>query len=123
MAVKILVVDDEKHIRDSCIKLLRRKEYEAEGAASGGEALEMIARETYDLVLLDLKMAGMDGIEVLRRSMKIAPEIPVLILTGQGTIDTANEAMALGAADFICKPIVIDSLTEIIDQTLERFQT
>ncbi|MDD5038499.1 MAG: response regulator [Dehalococcoidales bacterium] len=117
---KILVVDDEKHIRDSCIKLLQRKRFEAEGAASGSEALEKIKEQAYDLVLLDVRMPGMDGIETLRRAREIAPNILVLVLTGHGTIDTANEAMKLGAAGFIRKPIAIEDLAESIDQTLNR---
>jgi DNA-binding NtrC family response regulator len=117
---KILVVDDEKHIRDSCIKLLQRKRFEAEGAASGEEALEKVEKAVYDLVLLDIRMPGMDGIEVLRRAKKIVPDIVVLVLTGHGTLETASEAMSLGAAGFIRKPISIENLAETIDATLER---
>ena len=120
MPNKILVVDDEKHIRDSCIKLLQRKRFEADGAASGIEALEKIGKQAYDLVLLDIRMPGMDGIEVLRRAKEIVPNIVVLVLTGHGTIDTANEAMGLGAAGFIRKPISIEDLAETIDATLDR---
>ena len=122
MPNKILVVDDEKHIRDSCIKLLQRKRFDAEGAASGVEALEKIGKEVYDLVLLDIRMPGMDGIEVLRRAKKIAPDILVLVLTGHGTIDTASEAMELGAAGFIRKPVSIEDLAESIDKALHRSQ-
>jgi DNA-binding NtrC family response regulator len=117
---KILVVDDEKHIRDSCIKLLQRKRFDAEGAASGSEALEKIGKQVYDLVLLDIRMPGMDGIEALRRAKEIVPNILVLVLTGHGTIDTANEAMKLGAAGFIRKPIAIEDLAESIDEALKR---
>lgn len=117
---KILVVDDEKHIRDSCIKLLERKRFDAEGAASGAEALEKISKEVYDLVLLDIRMPGMDGIEVLRRAKEIVPDILVLVLTGHGTMDTANEAIKLGAVGFIRKPISIEDLAESIDEALER---
>ncbi len=120
MPNKILVVDDEKHIRDSCIRLLQRKRYNAEGAASGVEALEKIGKEVYDLVLLDVRMPGMDGIEVLRRAKEIAPNILVLVLTGHGTIDTAREAMELGAAGFIRKPISIEDLAESIDKALDK---
>ena len=120
MSKKILVVDDEKHIRDSCIKLLQRKRYDAEGAGSGAEALEMIEKNPYDLVLLDVRMPGMDGIEVLRRAKELSPDILVLILTGHGTIDTANEALELGAAGFIRKPIAIENLAESIDEALEK---
>jgi DNA-binding NtrC family response regulator len=120
MSKKILVVDDEKHIRDSCIKLLQRKRYDAEGAGSGAEALEMIGKNPYDLVLLDVRMPGMDGIEVLRRAKELVPDILVLILTGHGTIDTANEALELGAAGFIRKPIAIENLAESIDEALEK---
>jgi DNA-binding NtrC family response regulator len=117
---KILVVDDEKHIRDSCIKLLQRKRFEAQGAADGTEALDKISKELFDLVLLDVRMPGMDGIEVLRRAKEMVPEIVVLILTGHGTIDTANEALQLGAAGFIRKPIAIEDLAQSIDEALDR---
>jgi len=117
---KILVVDDEKHIRDSCIRLLQRKRYDVEGAASGIEALEKIGKEVYDLVLLDVRMPGMDGIEVLRRAKEIAPNILVLVLTGHGTADTASEATELGAAGFIRKPISIEHLAERIDEALGK---
>jgi len=120
MSKKILVVDDEKHIRDSCTKLLIRKRYDAEGAESGAEALEMISNNHYDLVLLDVRMPGMDGIEVLRRAKELKPDILVLILTGHGTIDTANEALELGAAGFIRKPIAIENLADSIDEALEK---
>ena len=120
MSRKILVVDDEKHIRDSCIRLLQRKRYDADGAASGAEALEKIGKDKYDLVLLDVRMPGMDGIEVLRKAKEIVPDILVLILTGHGTLDTANEALELGAAGFIRKPIAIEDLAESIDDALER---
>jgi DNA-binding NtrC family response regulator len=118
MSKKILVVDDEKHIRDSCIKLLQRKRFNAIGAGSGQEALDKIKGESFDLVLLDVRMPGIDGIEVLRRAKEIVPDLLVLILTGHGTIDTANEAMKLGAAGFIRKPIAIESLAESIDEAL-----
>ena len=120
MSKKILVVDDEKHIRDSCINLLQRKRFDAEGAASGIEALEMIGKNEYDLVLLDIRMPGMDGIEALRRAKEIVPDILVLVLTGHGTIDNANEALELGAAGFIRKPIAIEDLAESIDKALEK---
>jgi DNA-binding NtrC family response regulator len=117
---KILVVDDEKHIRDSCIKLLQRKRFDAQGAADGTEALDKIGKEVFDLVLLDIRMPGMDGIEVLRRAKEISPDILVLVLTGHGTIDTANEALQLGAAGFIRKPIAIEDLAQSIDEALDR---
>ena len=120
MAKKILVVDDEKHVRDSCIRLLQRKRFDADGAESGEIALEKLKKESYDLVLLDVRMPGMDGIEVLRQAKQIVPDLLVLVLTGHGTIDTANEAMELGAAGFIRKPIAIENLAESIDEALQR---
>ena len=120
MPSKILVVDDERNIRESCLRLLQRKNYDAEGAESGAEALEKIGEKVYDLVLLDVRMPGMDGIEVLRRAREMVPDILILILTGHGTIDTAIEAMELGAIGFIRKPIAIDHLARSIDEALER---
>ena len=123
MPNKILVVDDEKHIRDSCITLLRRMRFDAEGAASGVEALEKIGKEAYDLVLLDVRMPGMEGIEVLRRARKIAPDLLVVILTGHGTADTAREAEELGAVGFVRKPISIEDLAKSIDEALDIGRT
>jgi len=120
MPEKILIVDDEKHLRESAIRLLRRKGYDAEGAGSGVEALEKIGKDSFDLLIVDIKMPGMSGLEMLRRAKEMNPEIMALIMTAYGTVETAIEALQLGALEFIRKPITIDNLTKVIDDTLAR---
>jgi signal transduction histidine kinase/DNA-binding response OmpR family regulator len=123
VAAKILVVDDEQNLRESSVKLLQRKGFEARGAASGEEALKIIQDEPFDLMLLDVRMPGMDGIEVLRRATGLVPDIQVLMLTGHGTIDTAIEAMEYGAIGFLRKPVTIDDLQLSINDALSRGAT
>ncbi|MFC2038797.1 response regulator [Chloroflexota bacterium] len=120
MPNKILIVDKEKHVRDSSIKSLLRERYDTVEAETGVEALELIEKEDYKLVLFDDNAPGMDGIEVIRRAREISPDILLFMLTGQGTIETAFEAMKLGAVGFIRKPISIEDLTESINVALER---
>ncbi|MDD5038227.1 MAG: response regulator [Dehalococcoidales bacterium] len=123
MSVKILVIDDEENIRESSIKLLQRKGYDARGAQSGAEALALIQQESFDLLILDVRMPGMDGIEVLRRATELIPDIQVLMLTGHGTIDTAIEAMEYGAIGFLRKPVTVDNLQKSIDAAIARGNT
>ncbi len=120
MPEKILIVDDESHIRESAMRLLKRKGYDTEGAMSGAEALEKIGKASYDLLLLDIKMPDMNGLEVLRRAKEMNPEIMALMITGYGTIETAIEALELGAVGFLRKPMTIDNLTKNIDASLSR---
>ncbi len=123
MSEKILVVDDEQNIRESSVKLLRQKGYDASCTGSGEEALAMIQQGTFDLLLLDVRMPGIDGIETLRRATELIPDIQVLMLTGHGTIDTAMEAMKYGAIGFLRKPIIIHDLQISIDDALDRGRT
>lgn len=120
MPEKILIVDDESHVRESTMQLLRRKGYETEGAESGVVALEKIAGESFDLLLLDIKMPGMNGLELLRKAKEINPDIMALIITGYGTVENAIEALELGALGFVRKPMLIDELANVIDDTLAR---
>lgn len=118
MPDKILIVDDEKPLCDSVVRLLQRKNYDAEAAESGAKALQKLAEQTFDLVLLDIKMPGMSGLEVLRRAREINPEIMALFMTGYGTVENAIEALELGALGFVRKPVPIDELVSTIDDTL-----
>lgn len=120
MPEKILIVDDEKQFRESTKRLLLRKGYHAEAAGSGTEALEKIGKESFDLMLVDIIMPEMNGLEMLQRAKEMAPEIMVLIITGYGTDKLEKEAMQLGVDGFVNKPITIDELTKIIDETLAR---
>ena len=116
----ILVVDDEPSMRTTLAILLKRNGYQVSLAASGVEALNLLAQGGYDMVLTDLKMEGMDGIELLRRIKEAAPRVEVLIFTAYGTIASAVEAMQLGAYDYIGKPFEEDELLLKVARALER---
>ncbi|MBW2052488.1 MAG: response regulator, partial [Deltaproteobacteria bacterium] len=106
-AINILVVDDEEKIREGCYRVLTDKGFKVFTAENGQAALDTLAGEEMDVILLDLKMPGMDGEEVLELAHEKYPDIPVIIITGHGTIDTAVECMKKGAYDFITKPFQI----------------
>ncbi len=108
MKPRILVIDDESAIRDSLRMILEYEGYEFIGAASGEDGLAVVSRESVDLVFLDIKMPGMDGLEVLQRIKALAEALPVVIISGHGTVSTAVEATKLGAFDFIEKPLATD---------------
>ena len=106
MKPRILVIDDEAAIRDSLRMILEYEGYEVLGAATGQEGLALVEREAPDLVLLDIKMPGMDGLEVLQRHPGALNEaLPVVMISGHGTVSTAVEATKPGAFDFIEKPL------------------
>jgi two-component system nitrogen regulation response regulator NtrX len=117
---RILVIDDESAIRDSLRMTLEYEGYEFLGAATGQEGLTVVEREAPDLVLLDVKMPGMDGIDVLDRLRAMNETLPVVVISGHGTIQTAVEATKKGAFDFIEKPFaserVLVSLRNALDQ-------
>ena len=117
---RILVIDDEAAIRDSLKMTLEYEGYEFLGAATGHEGLALVERESPDLVLLDVKMPGMDGLEVLDRIRAINDALPVVVVSGHGTISTAVDATKKGAFDFIEKPFASDrvlvSLRNALDQ-------
>ena len=101
----VLVVDDEKSIRDSIKMILEYDKYDVQFAGDGPSALGKIAAAHFDVVLLDIKMAGMDGLVVLKTVKEKIPELPVVMISGHGTIETAVEATKLGAFDFLQKPL------------------
>lgn len=101
----VLVVDDEKSIRDSMKMILEYDKYDVQFASDGPSALAKVAATVFDVVLLDIKMAGMDGLKVLKTIKEKTPELPVVMISGHGTIETAVEATKLGAFDFLQKPL------------------
>src|SRR6476620_7670735 len=117
---RVLVIDDEAAIRDSLRMTLEYEGYEFLGAATGQEGLALAEREAPDLVLLDVKMPGMDGIEVLERLRNMNDQLPIVVISGHGTISTAVDATKKGAFDFIEKPFasekVLVSLRNALDQ-------
>jgi two-component system nitrogen regulation response regulator NtrX len=115
----ILVVDDEKGIRDSLKMVLEFESYDVQFAENGPEALRAYASMPIDLVLLDVKMAGMDGLEVLQKLREKSSELPVIMISGHGTIETAVEATKLGAFDFLPKPLDRDKLLVTVRNALQ----
>ncbi|HHY96061.1 MAG TPA: response regulator [Firmicutes bacterium] len=120
MAQRILVVDDEKNIRVTIQQCLVEAGYEVELAVSGEHALQKLEAGTYDLVLLDIKLPDLDGIEVLRRLKHRWPEHAVVMITAFGTIETAVQAMKLGAVDYLQKPFTPDEIRNVVKTVLAR---
>jgi len=116
----ILVVDDEKSVRDSLKMVLEFESYEVLFAENGQDALRQLAAAPIDLILLDVKMAGMDGLEVLQRVREKRSELPVIMISGHGTIETAVEATKLGAFDFLSKPLDRDKLLVTVRNALQQ---
>ena len=117
---KILVVDDEKTVCDSIKKILSRKGYEVDNTLNADEAVKMIGEANYDLVITDLMMPKISGMELLQLVKEHYPELEVVVVTGYASIDTAVEATKLGAADYLPKPFTPGELTEITRKALER---
>jgi DNA-binding NtrC family response regulator len=111
---KILVIDDEDIVRLSCSRSLVPEGYELKMAKNGPEGLKMLEEEAFDLVLTDLKMPNMDGIEVLGTIKEKWPATDVVIVTGYQTVETAVKAIKLGAFDYIEKPFTPDSLIAVV---------
>jgi len=114
----ILVIDDQESMRDSCQQTLSRSGYYVETAENGGKGLEILKKKAYDLVILDLKMPGLNGLEVLEKIKEDDPEIVVVVITGYATIESAVEAMKKGAYDFIPKPFTPESLRVIVKRAI-----
>ena len=117
---KVLVVDDERVVRDGCHRVLSGKGYEVATAENGKQAMDILAREPVDLILLDLKMPVMSGEEVLGITSTEYKDIPVIIITGHGTVDTAVECMKKGAYDFITKPFQIEEFLLTVTRAAEK---
>ena len=120
MKPRILVVDDEVAIRDSIRMILEYEDYRFTGASSGQEAIASVQKERPDLVLLDIKMPGMDGIEVLRTLHQMDPSLPVVMISGHGTHATAFEASRSGAFDYIEKPPTSERLILTLQNALRQ---
>jgi DNA-binding NtrC family response regulator len=113
--IRVLLVDDEVDFRETLCKILKRRGMEVRVAGSGSEALACLASETHDVVVLDLKMPGMDGLETLNRMASDHSSVPVIMLTGHGTVAAALEAIRHQVFDFLLKPVPIDQLVGAIE--------
>jgi DNA-binding NtrC family response regulator len=119
-AIKTLLVDDEAEFRETLLKRLAKRRLEARGVASGEAALAALQSFAADVILLDVRMPGMDGIETLRSIKKIYPLVEVIMLTGHASMEAAIEGMELGAFDYLMKPMDIDSILFKIQDAYER---
>ncbi len=117
---RILIVDDEERFRNTMSKLLTVEGYEVSIAGTGPEALEMLRQNLHDLVILDVRMPEMNGVQVLSEIKKIDVSLEVIIMTGYASVDTAKEIMKLGAYDYLLKPYAIAELLEKIDAAYDR---
>ena len=118
--VRILVVDDEEDFLETLVNRLNRRGMSAQGALSGCEALKMMEEKEFDVVVLDVRMPGMDGLEVLREVKNRWPFVEVILLTGHGSVESGIEGMRLGAFDYVMKPADLEVLIEKIQQARER---
>lgn len=115
-----LLVDDEAEFLDTLLKRLRKRDVEAYGVRSGEEALAFLEDRPVDVVVLDVKMPGMDGIQALREIKKRDPLLEVIMLTGHASMEVAIEGMELGAFDYLMKPINIDDLLYKIQDAYKK---
>jgi DNA-binding NtrC family response regulator len=117
---KLLVIDDEPVIREGVRRILESGSYHVETFSSGIAALERIKQEAFDLVITDLKMPGMSGMEVLKAIKEIQPDLPVIFITGYSSVDSAVEVMKLGAVDYIAKPFTPEEMLSTVKLALEQ---
>ncbi|MBA4394721.1 MAG: hypothetical protein C0407_14315, partial [Desulfobacca sp.] len=120
--IRVLIVDDERDIRDASERILSRLGFQIATAKRGEEALQVFKEAHPAIVLLDLKMPGMDGMEVLKHLREWDPSIMVIVITGYATVETAIEAMKQGAYDFISKPFEPDQLRIVVNRAAEKIR-
>jgi two-component system nitrogen regulation response regulator NtrX len=117
---KILVIDDERAIRNTLKEVLEYEKHEVDLAEDGPAGIEMFASNSYDIVLCDIKMAKMDGIEVLGKIVEISSSVPIIMISGHGNIDTAVESIKKGAYDFLEKPLDLNRLLITIRNAMDK---
>jgi DNA-binding NtrC family response regulator len=120
---RVLIVDDEERFRITLSKLLKVKGLEVKALGSGREALEELREVSYDVILLDVKMPEMDGVQALAEIKKQNPQLEVIMLTGHASVDVAVEIMRLGGYEYLLKPCPIEDLMDKIDAAFERKKT
>jgi len=118
--IRVLIVDDEAVIRDGLKRILSTERFMVETCASGFRAIELLNEQEFDLIITDLKMPGMNGIEVLKAVATLQPGVPVIMITGYATVETAVEAMKNGAVDYITKPFAPAQFLEKVEHALEQ---
>ncbi|TYB31433.1 MAG: response regulator [Candidatus Mcinerneyibacterium aminivorans] len=121
MEKNILIIDDEKNIRMTLEKALAEDNYSIDMAINGEEALKKIKDKHYSVILLDLKLPGMDGIEVLEKINELDYETNIIIITGYGSIESAVKTMKLGAIDYLRKPFKPEKIRELVNEVYEKY--
>lgn len=116
----VLIVDDEGEFREMISKILAKRELKVVSVESGEKALNVLEHSRIDVVLLDVKMPGIDGIETLQRIRSLKPLVEVVLLTGHASVESGIEGMKLGASDYLMKPIEIDPLLEKLEEAYEK---
>jgi DNA-binding NtrC family response regulator len=119
---RILIIDDEPNICQSCIKILSKQDYDTQYALNGYDALKMMEDDPFDIIVTDLKMSRLGGMEVLRRVKESHPETQVIIITGYASVSSAVEVMKLGAFDYLPKPFTPHELRSVVQQALEEIE-
>ena len=117
---RVLFVDDEADFRETLIKRMQKRHVEAAGVRSGEEALDWLREHPADLVVLDVRMPGMDGIQTLRAIKRDHPLLEVILLTGHANLEVAREGMQLGAFDYLMKPVDLDELLYKIEDAHKK---
>ncbi len=120
---RILIVDDELVVRDSLGKWFSSEGYQVRPVASGREALEAIQQGDWEIALIDIKMPGMDGMELQARLKEADPDLTVIVMTGYASVETAVQALKQGAYDYITKPVDPDELSHLVQNALDHRQT
>jgi DNA-binding NtrC family response regulator len=120
MKIRVLIVDDEEQFVQQLAERLRLREYDVTTALNGEQALKTIKKYNFDVVILDVAMPGIDGIETLREMKKIKPLIEVIMLTGHATVESAIEGMKLGAFDYLLKPTNTEDLVMKVNSAYAR---
>ena len=121
--MKMMLVDDEERFLSTTQKLLSRKGYDVLTASSGSQALDLLRTNNVHVVILDVKMPGMDGIETLKAIKRNYPLVEVIMLTGHGTVDSAVEGLKSGATDYLTKPTDVQDLLEKAEEAFSKRQT
>ena len=120
MTDRILIVEDDVSVRESLLSLLESKDYVVESASDGEQALEAVEQRDYDVLLLDLQLPKVSGMEVLANAKKLSPDTSIVILTAHGSIQSAVEALKLGAEDYLEKPCDVEQLQKMLEKIFAR---
>jgi two-component system, OmpR family, response regulator len=117
---RVLLVDDEEDFRETLQKRLRNRKLQVDTAENGYKALELLQTKDFDVIVLDVKMPGLDGIDTLKEIKIKKPDVEVIMLTGHASVESGIQGMQLGAFDYVMKPVPLDELLDKMRQAYER---